>query len=83
MATIRQYARSIGFKVVGKLTRHPELEITTDPATGKQRQGSDLCYQDQGGNTYWITDIGIRIERVEEQASQKANNHSSKKQEEA
>ena len=39
---IREYAKSVGFEIVGKLTRRPEWEYTTDNFTGKKRSTAVL-----------------------------------------
>ena len=46
--SIRDYAKSVGHKVVGKLTRRPDLE--------KDSSGARLSYRayiDEGGNEYY------------------------------
>ena len=50
--TIREYAKSVGFEIVGKLTRRPEWEYTTDDFTGEKKHSGFKHYSDEGGNEY-------------------------------
>lgn len=58
--TIRTYAKQIGHEVVGKLTRHPEWEYTTDTFERDKHSGVK-SYSDEGGNCYHIGKHGICI----------------------
>ena len=49
--TIRQYAKSVGHKVVGKLTRYPEFERSHEDDNIDRRY---RFYADEGGNEYWV-----------------------------
>lgn len=49
--TIRQFAKSVGHEVVGKLTRHPELEMFNEEDNKNRRY---RCYLDEEGNEYWV-----------------------------
>lgn len=56
MSKIREKAKAVGHEVVGKLTRHPELEITWDSMEGKWvRMKGFQFYLDEGGNEYWVS----------------------------
>lgn len=52
--TIREYAKSVGFTIVGKLTRRPELEYTRDDLTGEPKHSGCRHYADEGGNEYIV-----------------------------
>ena len=47
--TIRQFAKSVGHEVVGKLTRHPELEQFNEVDNKNRRY---RLYLDEAGNEY-------------------------------
>lgn len=49
--TIREYAKKCGHEIVGKLTRHPELEIDK----------YDRAYLDEVNNEYYIRKKGVCI----------------------
>jgi hypothetical protein len=49
--TIRQFAKSVGHEVVGKLTRHPELEQLSEDDNKDRRY---RFYLDEAGNEYWV-----------------------------
>ncbi len=49
--TIRDFAKSVGHKVVGKLKRCPELEQLNETDNKKRRY---RFYMDEGGNEYWV-----------------------------
>ena len=51
MKTIRDYAKEVGFEIVGKLTRTPEAEMSD-----KHR-----AYVDQAGNEYYKSGNSICI----------------------
>ena len=59
--TIREYAKSKNFKIVGKLTRHPEWEWEWDKFSGEKRRSGTKSYSDDGGNVYHISKKGICI----------------------
>lgn len=65
--TIREYAKSVGFQIVGKLTRHPEWEYDTDPFDGSKRHSGARSYADEGGNIYHTTKRGICIITVNDE----------------
>lgn len=50
--TIREYAKSVGFQIVGKLTRRPEWEYTLDGFTGETKHSGCKHYSDDCGNEY-------------------------------
>lgn len=49
---IRQYAKAVGFEIVGKLTRRPEWDYTRDWFTGEMKHSGFKHYADEGGNVY-------------------------------
>lgn len=49
---IRQYAKVVGFEIVGKLTHRPEWEYTRDGFTGEMKHSGFKHYADEGGNEY-------------------------------
>lgn len=51
---IREYAKKVGFEVVGKLTRRPEWEYETDWFDGSKRHSGVKSYSDDGGNVYHV-----------------------------
>ena len=59
--TIREYAKSKNFEIVGKLTRHPEWEWEWDKFSGAKRNSGTKSYSDDGGNVYHIGKRGICI----------------------
>ncbi len=59
--TIREYAKSKNFKIIGKLTRHPEWELELDGFSGEERSSKTKSYSDEGGNVYHISKKGICI----------------------
>lgn len=59
--TIREYAAKCGFRIVGKLTRHPEHEYDTNWFDGSKKHSGCRCYFDEGGNEYWIGKKGVCI----------------------
>ena len=59
--TIREYAEKCGFKIVGKLTRHPEKEYETDGFDGGKKHCGCRYYTDEAGNEYWIGPKGVCI----------------------
>lgn len=59
--TIREYAKKRGFEVVGKLTRHPELEYDFDSFTGERKHIGSKFYKDEGGNEYYVGKKGVCI----------------------
>ena len=58
--TIRQYAKQVGHEVVGKLTRRPELEYTTD-FCGDSVWSGYKTYTDEAGNEYDVKDGSVCI----------------------
>lgn len=58
---IREYAKSVGFEVVGKLTRHPEWEYETNMYDGIKRHSGVKSYSDDGGNVFHVGSGGICI----------------------
>ena len=58
---IREYAKSVGFEIVGNLTRRPEWEYTTDDFTGKKKHSGFRHYSDEGGNEYISGEGGVCI----------------------
>ena len=58
---IREYAKSVGFEVVGKLTRRPEWEYKTNGFDGSIRHSGVKSYSDDGGNVYHVGKRGICI----------------------
>ena len=62
MSKIRAKAKEVDHEVIGKLTRHPELETTLDPMTLKPvRLKGYRFYLDEGGNEYWVSRRGVCI----------------------
>lgn len=59
--TIREYAKSVGFEIVGKLTRRPEWEYTRDDFTGEKKHSGCKHYSDEGGNEYISGKSGVCI----------------------
>lgn len=59
--TIRAYAKSVGFQIVGKLTRRPEWEYIKDPYDGSVRHSGTKTYSDEGWNIYHINSRGVCI----------------------
>lgn len=59
--TIRDFAKNNKHEVIGKLTRYPELEFTTDPFTGDKIRTKEKFYIDEGGNEYWAGKKGFSI----------------------
>lgn len=57
--TVREYAKSVGFEVVGKLTRHPENEYGIDYFGEKYWIGKS--YMDEADNEYIVGKRGICI----------------------
>lgn len=49
---IRDYAKEVGFEIVGKLTRHPELEYDCDDCRH---------YVDEADNEYIVGKNGVCI----------------------
>ena len=45
---IREYAKSVGFEVIGKLTRRPEWEYETNGFDGSRRHSGVKSYSDDG-----------------------------------
>lgn len=58
---IRKYAKSVGFEVIGKLTRRPEWEHETNGFDGGRRHSGVKSYSDDGGNVYHVGKHGICI----------------------
>ena len=58
---IREYAKSVGFEIIGKLIRRPEWEYTTDYFTGKKKHSGFKHYSDEGGNEYISGKRGVCI----------------------
>lgn len=59
--TIREYAKEHNFKVIGKLTRHPELEYYPDSFTGEMTHMGCKVYIDDGKNEYYVGKRGVCI----------------------
>jgi len=53
MKSIRDFATKKGFKIIGKLTRHPEWEYN-EQQDGKLKHSGVKTYSDEGGNVYHI-----------------------------
>lgn len=60
MKTIREFAKEVGFEIVGKLTRHPELEMELQ-WDGTKKRGKERIYLDEAGNEYIIGQKGVCI----------------------
>lgn len=58
---IREYAKSVGFEIVGRLTRRPEWEHTRDGFTGEMKHSGCKHYSDEGGNEYITGGGGVCI----------------------
>lgn len=58
--TIREYAKSIGHEVVGKLTRRSEFEWYDDGFGGRKHEKFKF-YVDEAGNEYYHDEKGICI----------------------
>ena len=54
--TIREYAEKCGHEIVGKLTRHPELEEDQYHV-----EDADRAYLDEANNEYYIGKKGVCI----------------------
>lgn len=54
---IREYAEKVGHEVVGKLTRHPELERPIDEYSPRLHR----FYMDEAGNEYLVSKTGVCI----------------------
>lgn len=63
---IRDYANSVGFEIVGSLTRHPEWEYTQDSFTGIKKHSGYKHYADEGGNEYIVGSKGVCIVTVDD-----------------
>ncbi len=59
--TIREYAKKVGFNIVGKLTRHPEREWDINYMTDEKYYIGAKVYLDEAKNEYYITKKGICI----------------------
>lgn len=57
---IREFAKQRDHKVVGKLTRRPEYEYTTDCFDNKRHSGIKT-YIDEGGNAYYVSKTSVCI----------------------
>ena len=58
--TIREYAKQVGFQIVGKLTRRPDLDdVSRDWSVRIRRRNA--CYMDEAQNEYYIGDDGCYI----------------------
>lgn len=58
---IREYAQKVGFKIIGKLTRHPEREWNINYMTGEKYYIGAKIYSDEAGNEYYISKKGVCI----------------------
>ena len=58
---IREYAKNVGFEVVGKLTRRPEWEYEANGFDGSKQHSGVRAYSDDGGNVYHVGKCGICI----------------------
>ena len=58
---IREYASHVGHEIIGKLERHPELELKTDPGTLQKVHSKDRAYLDEANNEYYIGKNGVCI----------------------
>lgn len=56
--TIREFAKSYGIKVVGKLTRQSKWEYSKNPYTGKLVRDARRAYKDEASNEYYIYPSG-------------------------
>lgn len=54
MGKIREYAAKVQHDVIGKLTRKPKKEWTTDWSTGERKYSSSKFYIDKSGNEYFV-----------------------------
>lgn len=61
MNRIREYAKKVGHEVVGKLTRHPELERKLDSFTLEEVRTEERFYMDEAKNEYWVGPKGVCI----------------------
>ena len=59
--TIREYAKKVGFNIVGKLIRHPEKEYETNWTTGEKYNTNTRFYLDEAGNEYYINKRNVCI----------------------
>lgn len=64
--TIREYAKSVNFKIVGKLTQRPEFEQKINWYDGSQKHSGVKCYFDEAGNVYHIGSKGCCIITVDD-----------------
>lgn len=49
---IRDYAKFVGFEIIGKLTRRPSWEYIKDISTGEEYHSGRRHYSDEAGNEY-------------------------------
>ena len=61
MDSIRDYAKSVGFEVVGKLTRKVQKVKKWDWAKGEEVTKSVIYWEDEAGNTYDTGCIATKI----------------------
>lgn len=52
MKTIREYAKEVGFEIVGKLTRKVSKAEKFNWAKGEMETVSTIYWEDEAGNTY-------------------------------
>lgn len=57
---VRQYAKQVGFEIIGKLTRRPEYEYDTDYYGNRVHSGCKT-YEDEAKNIYHTSKKGICI----------------------
>lgn len=60
---IRTYAKQVGHEIIGRLTRRPAWEHTTEYVDGKAVQVRKDCraYSDEAGNEYLTSAAGVCI----------------------
>ena len=61
MKSVREYAKQIDFKIIGKLTRCHDGEFKLDRETGKKIYYGTKCFVDEANNTYDLADDGLTI----------------------
>ena len=65
MRKIREFAKSVGHEVVGKIVRRPDLEYDTDWYDGSKKWSGYRSYVDEAGNEYIIGKTGVCIVTVD------------------
>ena len=63
--TIREYAKSVGHEIIGKLTRNPKHEYTIDFTTGEKAHSGFKHYSDEANNEYIVGKKSICIVTID------------------